>query len=290
MSFLTLAVARCISRVLDWLQLRLCFKHGYESVWIETRFGQMHALRYRGEGELPPVLLIHGLSSSAPDFEPLLAKLRGPYSEVLAVDLPGHGQSYIGANPPSAEEMRQALAEAVDALLDQPAVVYGNSLGGYASICLALDRPQHVSKLILGSPGGAPMTREELADVLSVFRMKSHADAMRFMARIMETSNWMRPLIAQACLGRLSQPHMRPLLQAIGGARLLTAEDVAQVEVPTVVIWGKGERLLPDTVHDFFQEHLPASAVVEYPEGAGHVPHGDRPGWMSRRILAMAQS
>lgn len=290
MSFFTIPVARLISRILDALQLRLCRKHGYESLWLETSVGRMHALRFRGAGTLPPVLLVHGLSSSAPDFEPLLAKLRGPYSEVLAVDLPGHGQSYRGEHPPSGAEMRQALAEAVDQLLDQPALVYGNSLGGYAAICLALDRPQWVGKLMLGSPGGAPMTPSQLNDVLTCFRMRTHGDAMNFMSRIMETTNWMRPLVAQACLGRLSQPHMVPLLKAIGGARLLSPEDVAQIAVPTVVIWGKGERLLPQTVHDFFQEHLPEGTAFEYPEGAGHVPHSDRPGWMSRRILAMAQS
>ena len=80
------------------------------------------------------------------------------------------------------------------------------------------------------------------------------------------------------------------MLRVIGSSRFLTAEEVSKVAVPTVVIWGKGERLLPQTVLEFFKRHLPESTEFDYPEGAGHVPHSDRPGWVSRRILSVCQS
>jgi len=219
-----------------------------------------------------------------------MKRLRGPFSQVVAIDLPGHGRSYHGESPPSGDEMRQAVGEAVEALLDEPAIVYGNSLGGYASIRLAIDRTSSVRALLLASPGGAPMTPLEMDDVLSVFRMRTHREAMAFMARIMETRSWITPLMAQACLGRLTQPHMVPMLNAISSARLLDPDLLAEISVPTVLMWGKGERLFSQSAHDFFAEHMPENTAFDYPEGAGHVPHSDRPGYVSRRLLALAET
>lgn len=267
----------------------MCHKLGYESRWVETSRGRMHALCYEGEGALPPVLLVHGLSSSVQDFEPLMRHLQGSFRQVVAIDLVGHGLSYRPEVPPTADELRGALAEAAQELLKEPAVVYGNSLGGYASIGLSLDRPELVRQLLLSSPGGAPMSKDELMDVLSVFRMRSHADAMAFMHRIMETRSWWTPLMAQSCLGRLSAPHMKSLLGGIAQSRLLTSADVAAISVPVVVMWGKGERLLPESSLTFFQRHCPKDTQFEFPERAGHVPHADRPALVSRRLRALAQ-
>ena len=289
MNSLALHLSRFLSRLLDRIQLRMCHKLGYESRWVETSRGRVHALCYQGEGALPPVLLVHGLSSSAQDFEPLMRHLQGSFRQVVAIDLVGHGGSYRPETPPTAADLRGALAEAADHLLDEPAVVYGNSLGGYASIGLALDHPELVRQLLLSSPGGAPMSKDELMDVLSVFRMRSHSDAMAFMHRIMETRSWWTPLMAQSCLGRLSSPHMKPLLARIAQSRLLTAEDVAALTVPAVVMWGKGERLLPESSLHFFQAHFPKGTQFEFPERAGHVPHADRPALVSRRLRALAQ-
>lgn len=282
-------IARFLSWVLDKIQLRMCHKLGYESRWVDTSLGRVHALCYEGEGDLPPVLLVHGLSSSAQDFEPLMRQIRGSFRQIIAIDLVGHGLSYRPEVPPTAEDLRTALAETAMKLLNEPAVVYGNSLGGYASICLALDHPELVRQLLLSSPGGAPMSQAELMSVLSVFQMRTHQDAMAFMDRIMETRSWWTPLMAQSCLGRLSAPHMKPLLGRIAQSRLLTADDVSELSVPVVVMWGKGERLLPESSLNFFKTHCPKGTQFEFPERAGHVPHADRPSLVGRRLRALAQ-
>ena len=101
-------------------------------------------------------------------------------------------------------------------------------------------------------------------DVLSVFRMRSHADAMAFMHRIMETRSWWTPLMAQSCLGRLSAPHMKPLLGGIAQSRLLTSADVAAISVPVVVMWGSGERLLPESSRRFFNVIAPRTLNLSF--------------------------
>jgi pimeloyl-ACP methyl ester carboxylesterase len=290
MSGLSVQLSRWVSRALDVLQFLVVFRLGYRSQWVETSVGRMHALSCQGLGTGPPVLLIHGLSSSAQDMEPLLRRLRNHSSQVVAIDLPGHGRSFCHDRPATTEEMRTALTETASVLLDRKAVVYGNSLGGYAALMLSLDCPEVVGSLCLGSPGGAPMSEEEMADVLSVFSMRSHSDAVAFISRVIDGRSWMTPLMAQSCLGRLSRPHMKAMLGAIGDAKLLTAEVVARIEVPTVVIWGQSERLLPRSVHDFFRAHLPEHVVFEYPEGVAHVTHADRPGWVVSQLRELSRS
>ena len=132
------------------------------------------------------------------------------------------------------------------------------------------------------------MTAAQLGDVLGVFQMRTHREAVAFMHRIVEARSWMTHIIAQVCLGRLTQPHMLPMLAVIGQSKLLSADDVAKITAPTVVVWGQGERLLPESALDFFKKHLPDTAEFDYPERMGHVPHSDRPGYMCRLLESRA--
>src|SRR5689334_1348304 len=102
---------------------------GYESRRVATEAGDVHVIDARGEGTLPTVVLLHGLGSWSIDYLPLVAKLRKHVRRVVAPDLLAHGLS--GDPRPSGElpPLWTALAGALDATLDEPAVVYGNSLG-----------------------------------------------------------------------------------------------------------------------------------------------------------------
>jgi pimeloyl-ACP methyl ester carboxylesterase len=104
-----------------------------------------------GAGE--PVLLVHGSGMSAPTWGPLLAELDD--RRVHAVDLPGFGLSdahdYAGRS--LREHAVAQLTSILDALeLPRPTIA-GTSLGAMWALCLALDRPDRVSRVIaLGIP------------------------------------------------------------------------------------------------------------------------------------------
>src|SRR5678815_2871498 len=114
---------------------------GYESRRVATTDGPVHVLDARGDGDLPTVVLLHGLGSWSVDYLPLFSRLRRHVRRIVAPDLLAHGHS--GDPVPSGRlpALWDALAGALEATLDEPALVYGNSLGGLAALRLGIDRP-----------------------------------------------------------------------------------------------------------------------------------------------------
>ena len=279
-------IQRVLANVLDRTALLAVQWIGLRSRYVTTSVGAVHALVARGKGELPPIVLVHGLSSCATDYEPLMRRLRVHCRAVYAIDLPWHGNTRTNEQEPTAEVFRTAVAEAMDVLLDEPALVYGNSLGGFSAVRLAQDRPEAVLGLVLASPAGAPMTSVEISDVLQAFRMTNHRQALRFMDRIMNRKTWLHPIMAQTVLGRLARPWMKQLVDTLASQKMLTPDEVASLATPTLVMWGDGERLLPATGREFFRAHLGLSGQVEETPGVGHVPFADRPNLVARRVVA----
>lgn len=133
-----------------------------ENLFLETEFGNVFAKSAGERGKLL-VLGIHGWSqrNGWHTWKPLMAPLAEAGFWVVSVDMPGWGQSV----PASPEPLRgERAVTAVLAILDvlkeksesggahEAAVLMGKSWGGGVAISLALDHPQHVSKLILTAP------------------------------------------------------------------------------------------------------------------------------------------
>lgn len=113
----------------------------------------MSQLAYTRLGAGAPLVLLHGIGLSRRSWDPVLASL-AEHFDVIAVDLPGHGDSE--PLPPEVEPQPAALAAAVQHLLDELGVVTphvaGNSLGGWVALELARITP--VASLTLLSPAG----------------------------------------------------------------------------------------------------------------------------------------
>jgi pimeloyl-ACP methyl ester carboxylesterase len=111
----------------------------------------MPHLHHVSTGTGPPLVLLHGLGSSANDWE-LQAPAFQPFFRVIAVDLPGHGRSPLsaaGRGLLTVPGMADAVAELLGALADGPADVLGLSLGGCVAQALAARHPERVRRLVL---------------------------------------------------------------------------------------------------------------------------------------------
>jgi pimeloyl-ACP methyl ester carboxylesterase len=259
--------------------------HGYRSHSVGTSAGQVHVLDGRGRGHLPPVVLLHGISSAAVHFLPLLYRLRGRVRRVIAPDMPAHGFSdRPSLMAPSA--LKDALVEALDAVIDEPAVLFGNSMGGIAAVHYALARPERVRGLILCSPSGAMMDEDELKRFVGTFALDSHDKALAFVDRLFSRRNRMRHLFAWGVRRSFGDPEVRALLDGTSPADLLTPEQLSALRMPVLLLWGRDERILPRGHLDFFRRHLPPHARLEEPEGFGHAPYLDDADAVARRILA----
>lgn len=245
--------------------------------------GRVHVLEVTGRGPRPPVVLLHGLSSAGVHFLPMLGALEARFSRIILPDLPGHGFSDLPLRL-EADGFHDATFEALDRVVAEPAVFFGNSLGGYAAIRYAAARPYRVRGLFLASPAGASMTEDEFEALRALFRLRHHGDALAFIDRLLARPGWSRHLLAWGIRRQFRRPEVEAVLRVAAAEHLLTPEELARLEMPTVLWWGRHERILPARSLEFFKAHLPAHARVEEPEGFGHSPFLDDPLALVRRL------
>lgn len=258
---------------------------GFRSRWIETTEGAVHVLVRPGSRPEVPIVALHGLVASAADYFPLLTRLAGRGHTLIAPDLPGHGLSPVPVRGMRAEVLLTALREALDQVLDAPAVVFGNSMGGFAAIRLASTRPDLVSGLFLASPGGAPLTEPALSKFLARFDIHDEAAARKFLHDTQAQPSFVPSFVAWTVLERFSRPEIRELIAGLQGDELLSADELAALRKPTVVMWGRKDRILTPLQREFFRAHLPPHAVFEEPPGLGHAPFVDDPAYVTSRFL-----
>jgi len=202
----------------------------------------------------------------------MMRHLRKEVREIILPDAPGHGQSSTPPDDQSHEVFQESLNKAVASLITEPAVIFGNSMGGFLGIRFALAYPDKVRALILCSPGGAAMSQPELDSFLELFRMKSHKDSLDFLSRAFGKVPPFRHLVARRVRHRFSSKILQQRLDSLKSEDLLTPEELQQLKVPVVLIWGQEDGILPQQCLDFFQEHLPDNTRVIEPSEYGHAP------------------
>lgn len=125
--------------------------HPAEGRFVTVNGADVHVLQQGETG--PVVLMIHGASANAREFDWTLAPKLADTHRVLMMDRPGHGHS----ERPSDAQMLAVQAEQAAGVLRQlapgeKAIVVGHSFGGAVSLRLALDHPDLVDGLVLLAP------------------------------------------------------------------------------------------------------------------------------------------
>ena len=262
---------------------------GFSQRSIPTRLGALTALEGRGGGTTP-VMLVHGFSAEAVHYAKLIALLRPHVGRIVVPELPAHGTSAAPPLGATGADVRAGIVEFFDRLIDEPAVIFGNSMGGLAAIYYALARPEKVKGLMLASPAGAGMTDLELALLLKQFQLESYADALAFVDRLLVDKTSLRRLIAWGVKRKFAIPSLQRLLKTIGPHDLLKPSELNHLRVPTLLWWGKDDRILPRASFDFFAMHLPETAIVEEPPRMSHSPYLEDPEGVASRIVEFVLS
>ena len=124
--------------------------------YVDTPAGQLH---YVAEGNGNPLLLIHQTSLSCEEYSEVMPILGKRYG-VLALDLPGHGNSYMPPVGFRIEDHAKAVAAFLDALGIRKSSIVGHHVGARIAVEFAAAWPERVDKLVLS---GCPWySKEEL--------------------------------------------------------------------------------------------------------------------------------
>lgn len=233
------------------------------------------------------VALVHGLGDKAETWRRLLVDEDGarvgPGRRLVALDMPG-----TGASPWPATDAGLAIPAQADALRDSLSsacprwTVVGNSLGGWTAAWLALKWPEGVERLVLLAPAGlkdpsgaSEWTARTLAEP-SVEVLKEFNRRVTHKERVLPERVFSE--MASVLRGR----PVRRLLEQVRPEHFLDGR-LRGLAVPTAVLWGASDRVIPPSQAEAFRRELPRAEVVVL-EACGHLPQAECPQAV-RRVL-----
>ncbi|TDB74965.1 alpha/beta fold hydrolase [Micromonospora sp. KC723] len=249
-------------------------------------------VRHRVDGDGPPVVLLHGLGRCLRDFteqhELLARRFR-----VHSVDLPGYGGSLPMAEPSTLPALGRFVGRYLDAVgVDRPAHLVGNSLGGAVAMRLAVTEPARVASLTLVNsagfgpevtlalrllavrPLGRLLLRPSRRLVHRAERMLFHDAAFATQRRV----EYALELARQPYTARVTLEICRHL-GTFRGVRQQWRDEllaqVAELDVPTLIVWGDRDLILPAAHLEAARARLPKAHTHLF-TGCGHLPQIER--------------
>ena len=255
-----------------------------------VRIGGLDAhVRDEGRRDDPlPLVLLHGTSASLHTWDGWVRALEGSH-RVIRVDMPGFG---LTGPAPDGDYTIDAYVRFVVALLDhyrlERCVLVGNSFGGRVAWETALADPGRVRALVLVDSAGYAIESQSvpiafrLAQVPALEPLLSHLTP-RVVVEASVTNVYGDPgRVTPELVDRYYELTLREgnrgalvqrFLQAPAGPGQQRIRDIA---VPTLVIWGGRDRLIPAAYALRFKQDVAGSRRVEFP-ALGHVPHEEDP-------------
>lgn len=232
-------------------------------------------------GSGSPLVLVHGMAASLRDWAAVLPALAQHGFSAYAVDLIGHGDSPKPEIETAyqVEFMYQAFQAWMSALpFDEPVTLVGHSLGGYLSLLHAMRHPETVRALVLVDPLYSP---NQLSPLLNWMRHRPHLGVRTipyvpawFVDKVSELGTLLNEGLETQELLRMAADYRRASPKILYIPR--TIEDLtgklAQVNKPSLVVWGKQDRTLNPVSFETLVQRMPQAYGQALP-GFGHHPH-----------------
>ncbi len=251
-----------------------------------------------GRGAGPPLVLIHGLGDEADTWRHVLPRLAA-HRRVLALDLPGFGRSDHPHRAYTAGFFARTIAALLAELGIARAALVGSSMGAIVAQRLALAQPALVERLVLigGGLGPAPeripppvalfllpgagelaytSLRRSQDQAYATLRPYYHdLDALPEQDRVfLRERVWARVWSVGQRRAFLSALRWLAIDQAMRAAAL--RERLAELNIPTLLIWGEHDLIAPRSRAEALLALLP-DAQLRIIAGSGHLPQQERP-------------
>jgi pimeloyl-ACP methyl ester carboxylesterase len=255
-----------------------------------------------GSGHGAPILLIHGLGGRWQNWLENIPRL-SKHRRVVAVDLPGFGHSQPPLAPISIDGYARALDRVCDLLELDAAVIVGSSLGGSVAVELALRHPARVERLVLVSaaclgpaqvsPQSAQLAIAAVGRLATALPQGVNSTLRRPRARHLGFAAVLRhpTRVATDMLYELTggvRPPGTPGALAALSAHVIR-EELGTIAVPTLVIHGRNDMLVPCSDGEQLAALVPEAELVIF-EDTGHMPMVERPVPFNDEVLRFADA
>ena len=257
-----------------------------------VRAGERHPHR-------PPLLCVHGFGASTDHWRKNIGPLSQEF-EVWAIDLLGFGRSTKADTTYDGELWRDQLHDFIQEVIGRPAIVIGNSLGGYAALCVGSQRPQSAAGVVLlnsagpfSNPDPSPpkqpvrqalgkLTRSILLQPWASFLLFQYVRRKSVIRKTLEKVYVDPSAITDRLIDDIYRPSCDPgattvfrsVFQSRQGATV--DELLQQLDCPLLLLWGEGDPWMNARARSAqFRQHYPQ--LTEHFLDAGHCPHDEVP-------------
>lgn len=289
-----LVIAFLIFRTPDTDPAEMRAKYGGPpSQFVTIGEGVKVHLRDEGPRDAPAIMLLHGSNADLHTWEPWVQALKARY-RVIRFDQIGHGLT----GPDPKEDYSTAnyvadIGEVADRLGLAQFIIGGNSMGAKHALAFAIAHPERLTGLVLVDGSGGPMLKIPrlekqdkdsgnigfaIARMPGVNLIAEQITPRALIARSLEQSVANKAIVTPAMTDRywelLRYPgNRRATLTRFGQPYDPLPEDrIAAVKVPTLILWGEEDRIIPVEAGQWLGKTLPDNTLRIYP-GIGHLPH-----------------
>ena len=232
-----------------------------------------------------PIVFLHGFGASLQTWDTWAQALSDDY-RVISVDLPGFG---LTGEDPSGIYTDQRSVEVLEAFLKElnipKVVLVGNSMGGKFAWQFAARYPNQVSKLVLISPDGYASPGIQYGkkpDVPAIADLYRYFFSKTFLAMNLEPAYANPKTLNDALVNRYYDLMLAPGVRGAILARMqqTVLQDpvpfLASIQVPTLLIWGEKDALIPISNSNDYLKVMPNAKRVSLPN-IGHLPQEEQP-------------
>lgn len=268
-----------------------------DAVSIDTAF--VHPDIPEFQPDASPLLFIHGFDSSLLEFRRILPLLTSEQS-IWAIDLYGSGFTAFSEKVPvNPQTIRLHLYRAIARLINKPVILIGASLGGAVAIDFSLHYPEWVRAILLidsvGFSGSFPIGEFLPVPVIQFGTAWLHfrKQAALTAANLLGPGFSAAPRLADDLRCSLLHQQMpgwpaATLSFTRSGGYARIGDRIAELQQPTLILWGEADDILGTADAQKFQQTIPSSELI-WIKQAGHAPHLDQPQEVSDRILTFCR-
>lgn len=254
------------------------------SAFVTVQGMQVHVRDEGPRDDAAPIVLLHGTSASLHTWEGWVAALKAD-RRVISLDLPGFGLTGPMVDGDyRMERYVQFLTAVCDVMGLQKVVLVGNSFGGRLAWEMAAAHPERVEKLVLVDAAGYPTPSVSIPVGFRIAQIPLLNKLMEVTLPRNMVESSVRNVYGhpEKVTPELVDRYYELTLRAGNRAALVerfrqapSGENSARIRMltlPTLVLWGGQDRLIPPVNGEHFHKDIAGSQLVVFPE-LGHVPH-----------------